>query len=161
MTQTEEKESMQIEVSRRAGAIIGGVLIAGVILIGGTAAFADQASNHRQSEEAIELRMEKRNDHALDVLREEMHQQKIVAVRTAAKAARAPQKKHDRRVMRRIAKKQQHRREREKNAAQAAGYSSGHAQGHASGEVEGYFGGLDDAEPTQCSNDPDVPLPYC
>ena len=115
---------MQIEVTRRAGAIIGGVLIAGLILIGGTAAFADQASNHRQSEEAIGSRMEKRNDHALDVLREEMHQQKIVAVRTAAKAARASQKKHDRRVMRRIAKKQEDRREREKNAAPAAGTSA-------------------------------------
>ena len=108
--------------------------------------------------------MEKRNDHALDVLREEMHQQKIVAVRTAAKAARASAEE---------ARPQGHaphrqeadadRREREKSqeaitaTASAQGYSSGHAEG----EEEGYTDGYDEAEPTQCSNDPDVPLPYC
>ena len=105
--------------------------------------------------------MEKRNDDALDVLREEMHEQKIVAVRTAAKAlALAEEARPTRHAPHReeAAAPPRAREERRSGSRLLERPRSGPTP---AAEVEGYFDGLDDAEPMQCSNDLDVPLPYC
>jgi len=44
------------------------------------------------------------------------------------------------------------------SAGRTEGYNDGEAEGYHNGEAEGYSDGLDDGA---CSNDPDVPLPYC
>ena len=66
-------------------------------------------------------------------------------------------RRRTRRAERRAADK---REEEARSAGYSSGNSAGFSSGHAEGESEGYSEGLDDgAEP--CSNDLDVPLPFC
>ena len=88
----------------------------------------------------------------------------------AVKDAVSAEKKRSERVIKRVVRKMKRSARRKMNEAYAKGqrdgYSSGNAAGysagHSSGRDEGYSEGMDEAsDDLTCSDDPDVPLPYC
>ncbi|MDA0160403.1 hypothetical protein OM076_09010 [Solirubrobacter ginsenosidimutans] len=88
----------------------------------------------------------------------------------AVKDAVAVEKKRSARVIKRVVRKMKRSGRRKVNEAYAKGqrdgYSSGNAAGynagHSTGRDEGYSEGLEEAsDDLSCSDDPDVPLPYC
>ena len=76
---------------------------------------------------------------------------------------------HEKRAVKRAVKKERKRAERLAETARnegygdgsVAGFSSGHSTGYSEGESEGFEDGMDTAsDDLECSDDPDVPLPY-
>jgi hypothetical protein len=89
---------------------------------------------------------------------------------TAVNDAVAAEKRRSERVIKRVVRKMKRSARRKMDEAYAKGqrdgYSSGNAAGysagHSSGRDEGYSEGMEEAsDDLACSDDPDVPLPYC
>ncbi len=111
--------------------------------------------------------------------------QKTVAVKTAVQktenehaieidgvkdAAAAHERRTVKRAVKKAVKKERKRAQRLADTARnegysngsAAGYGSGHSAGYSEGESDGFENGIDTAsDDVECSDDPDVPLPYC
>jgi hypothetical protein len=72
------------------------------------------------------------------------------------------QKNHDTAVLRRVVRRMKVRARREAEAARAAGYSSGNSAGFNTGHSVGVDDGVKKAsDELTCSDDLDVPLPFC
>ena len=91
---------------------------------------------------------------------------KLAAQKTRSDRAQRKAVRKQRRITRRNERKRAERlsdtaRNQGYSSGNSAGYGAGHSAGYSEGDSDGYSEGLEDAEPQQCSNDIDVPLPYC
>lgn len=135
------------------GAVLAVVLIAGAVLVG-------QSTRKSDSQIAIERQQ------AVGTAVSATQRQAAIEKQGAVEDAVTTQQRHDqavtRRVRRRLQRSADRRAQQSYTQGQATGYSSGQADGYQNGQRTGYQDGMHDAtDQVTCSDDPDVPLPYC
>jgi hypothetical protein len=168
-TDGKQRPHMHVHIAKRSALLIAGAILAVAIMLGAGKVYANTTANTARSDTTVRMTHEREAavTKALAAQKKTMDAERIERVRTAAKEARASQKKRDRAVLRRVVGAQVDRRERETSAAQQSGFSSGSAagfsSGHQEGQEEGYEDGAQEAtDQVTCSDDPDVGwLPYC
>jgi hypothetical protein len=166
---------MTIQIDGRSMLRATGV-VAATIGVGAAAFFGGQTT--RLSDDA---RASERQD-AVQVAVEKVENENAVELAGVKQDAR----EHEKRAVKKAVKKERKRAEKQAERArnegysagnsagygaghsagysegEDAGYSDGSADGYSDGSADGYEDGLDDAsDEVTCSDDPDVPLPYC
>ena len=135
----------------------------------GAAAFFGGSST-RMSDDAVASQKTVAVKTAVEKTENENAIEKAIEIDGVKDAAAVHEKRAVKRAIKKAVKKERKRAERLADTARnegysdgnVAGYSSGHSTGYSEGESEGFEDGMDTAsDDLECSDDPDVPLPYC
>ena len=138
--------------------------IAATIGVGAAAFFGGTST--RMSDDAVASQKTVAVKAAVDKTENENAIEKAIEIDGVKDAAAV----HEKRAVKRAVKKERKRAQKLAETARnqgysdgsVAGYSSGHSAGYSEGESEGFEDGMDTAsDDLACSDDPDVPLPYC
>jgi uncharacterized protein HemX len=143
---------------RAVAAIAATIGVAAAAFFGGQATRLNDQAVASQEQAAVTAAIRKADrEHAVEM---------AAKIADTKEAAQSHERKEVRRAKRATRKRERRRATRLSDQARSEGYANGNSAGFASGHSTGYDEGESDgiekaSDDLTCSDDPDVPLPYC